>query len=70
MDSLSGLQHAVSLSFVDYLIQKDGERLSQLIKQLKAKVPTRDALKEVFGLSVLEFEREWQAWVLETYPTK
>jgi hypothetical protein len=70
VDTLSGLQHAVSLSFVDYLLELDGERFSQLVKQLKAKVPTRDALKEVFGLSVLEFERDWQAWVLETYPTK
>ena len=70
VDTLSGLQHAAAFSFVDYLIQLDGERLNELFKQLKAKVPTRDALKAVFGLSVLEFERDWKAWVLETYPTK
>ena len=32
--------------------------------------PTRDALQEVYGMSPLEFETQWKAWVLETYPTK
>jgi hypothetical protein len=33
-------------------------------------VPTRDALKKVYGMGTMEFESLWKAWVLATYPTK
>jgi len=55
---------------VDYLIALDGAKTSLLFRRLRGRTPTRDALREVFGWSPLEFEREWMAWVLENYPTR
>jgi hypothetical protein len=70
VDTLSLPMHAVCLSYVDYLLSRDGAKFSELVKKLKAKVPTREALKEVFGFGPLEFEGLWKAWVLATYPTR
>ena len=41
-----------------------------MLRRLRTRTPTRDALREVYGWSVLEFEQEWKDWVLETYPTR
>jgi hypothetical protein len=70
VDTLTLPMHAVSLSYVDYLLNKDAEKFNELMKKLKAKVPTRDALKDVFGFGPLEFEGLWKAWVLQTYPAR
>jgi len=40
------------------------------VKKLKDKVPARDAFKDVYGISILDFEAQWKSWVLQTYPTK
>ena len=69
-DTLTLDQHAVSFSLVDYLIQLDGEKLDALMKFLRKKVATRDALKKTFGISPLALEVEWKEWVLATYPTR
>jgi hypothetical protein len=69
-DTLNLPQHAVSLSYVDYILHKDPEKLLQLSLQLKRKVPTRDALKEVLGQGVIEFESNWKSFVLATYPKR
>ncbi len=69
-DTLTLPQHAVSFSYVECLLNKDPAKFNELVKKLKAKVPTRDALKQTFGFSVLEFESQWKSWVLQTYPTK
>jgi len=62
--------HAACFSYVDYLLTRDGTKFSELVKKLKAKIPTRDALKQVWGMTPIEFEALWKAWVLQTYPTK
>jgi hypothetical protein len=67
-DTLTLPMHAVAFSYVDYLLSKDGAKFNELIKLLKTKMPTRDALKQTFGLSPMEFETQWKAWVLATYP--
>lgn len=69
-DTLTLPENAVAFSYVDYLITHDGAKFDKLIKKLKAKVPTRDALKEIFGMAPLEFEAVWKAWVLATYPIR
>jgi hypothetical protein len=68
IDTLTLPMNAVAFSYVDFLLLKDGAKFNELVKKLKAKVPTRDALKETFGLAPLEFEVQWKAWVLATYP--
>ena len=39
-------------------------------KGLREKKPTRDVLKEVYGLNPIQLEERWSAWVLETYPSR
>lgn len=63
-------EHAISFSYVDYLLGVDGKKYSQMMKLLKQKLPTRDALQKCFEMNPLQFEVKWKAWVLETYPTR
>ncbi len=69
-DTLTPAENALAFSYVDYLMSLDPAKLNLLLKRLRARVATRDALREVFGLSVLEFEERWKAWVLATYPAR
>jgi hypothetical protein len=69
-DTLTLPQHAVAMSYVDYLITLDGAKFGALGRLMRAKKPTREAMQEVYGFNVLEFERRWRAWVLETYPVR
>ena len=69
-DTLTLPEHAATFSYVDYLISRDGAKFKTLCARLKKKVPTRDALKEIYGFGPIEFEGLWKAWVLQTYPTK
>ena len=69
-DSLSLAQNAAAFSYVDYLIYTDPEKFMRLSLQLKKKIPTRDALKEIYGYGVMEFEGLWKSHVLATYPKR
>jgi len=69
-DQLSGPQHAVAFSLVDYLIGRDAEGFNELCKKLRSKLVARDALAEVYGMSPLELQEQWKAWVLATYPAR
>jgi hypothetical protein len=68
IDTLTLPMNAAVFSYVDFLLFKDGAKFNELVKKLKAKVPSRDALRDVFGMSPIEFETQWKAWVLATYP--
>ncbi|MCZ6596384.1 MAG: hypothetical protein O7B99_01965 [Planctomycetota bacterium] len=68
--TLSLPAHAVSFSYIDFLIQKDPEKTNLMLKGLRSRVPARDAIQEIWGWKVLEFEREWKVWVLATYPVR
>jgi hypothetical protein len=63
-------EHAVAFSYVDYLLETDGEKFNRMMALLRRKTPTRDALKECYGMNPLQFEAKWKAWVLDTYPTR
>lgn len=69
-DTLTPAENALAMSYVDYLMSLDPAKLNRLLAQLRSRVPTRDALKAVFGLSVLEFEARWKDWVLANYPSR
>ena len=69
-DTLTLEEHAVAFSCVDFLQARGGPELNRVLRRLRTRTPTRDALREVYGWSVLEFEQEWKDWVLETYPTR
>ena len=69
-DTLTPAEHAVSFSYVDYLLSIDGKKFYKVVQMLKARKPVREALKAVFDMNPLQFEERWKAWVLETYPTR
>jgi len=70
VDTLTLPMNAAVFSYVDYLLFKDAPKFQELVKKLKAKVPSRDALQSVYGLTPLDLETQWKAWVLDTYPTR
>jgi len=70
VDTLTVEMNAIVFSYVDYLIPMGGEKLDALVKKLKNKVPAGEAVREVYGMNLLELEERWKAWVLETYPTR
>ncbi len=59
--------HAVAFSFVDFLLSKGGDRFNTFFKLVRRRTPTRDALFDLYQLSIDEFEQEWRAWVKKTY---
>ena len=69
-DTLTLPMHAVAMSICDYLINQDGAKFYELSKKLKAKVPTGEALQQVYGMRPLELEAVWKSYVLSTYPTR
>jgi hypothetical protein len=70
VDTLTLPMNAVAFSYVDYLLTKGGPKFDALIKKLKAKIPAHDAVLAVYGVSLLELETQWKAWVLSTYPMR
>jgi hypothetical protein len=70
VDTLTVEMNAIVFSYVDYLIPLGPEKLDALAKKLKNKIPTSQAVKDVYELNLLELEERWKAWVLETYPVK
>jgi len=67
---LEPAEHALSFSYVDFLMAKDAAKLNQLLCRLRAKVETREAMQEIFGWNLIEFDDAWRAWVLATYPAR
>ena len=70
VDTLTLPMNAAAFSYVDYLMFKDSAKFKEVVKKLKAKMPTRDALQQVYSMSPMDLETQWKAWVLETYPTR
>jgi len=70
VDTLSVVMNAVAFSYVDYLVPLGAEKLDALAKKLKNKIPAGEAMRDVYGMNLLEMEERWKAWVLETYPVK
>jgi hypothetical protein len=52
---------------VDYLIHVDPLRFSELGRKLRQRTDVRDALREVYDLSILDLGARLEAWVRETY---
>ncbi|MCC7012284.1 MAG: hypothetical protein IT454_06975 [Planctomycetes bacterium] len=69
-DGLKLPMHALSFSYVDYLIATDGAKFNQVCRDLRKRVAARDALQKHFGSNLIELEEKWKAWVLATYPVR
>jgi hypothetical protein len=69
-DELLLPMHALSFSYVDFLLATDGAKFNLVCRDLRRKVASRDALSKHFQMNLLEFEEKWKAWVLATYPLR
>ena len=68
-DQLSGQQHAQVFAYVDFLIAtRGGKAFANLVRLLKEGRPTRDALREAVGLTMLGFDEAFVTWVKASYP--
>jgi hypothetical protein len=68
--NLSTREHAQSWSHCEFLIGIDGEKFAALVRALQEKRPSPEALREVYGMSVAQFEDAWRKHVLDTYPPR
>jgi hypothetical protein len=69
--SLSGVEHKLVWSYMDFLFKcYKPERFKDFMKVIKAKRPSREALKEAYGLNVIAFQKKWEAYVLKNYREK
>lgn len=69
-DQLSGDEHLVAWSVVDFLIARDPKKLRELVIGVKKDAPMRDLLRDHYGLNPVGLDPLWSAWVLETYRQK
>ena len=69
-ESLSLDQHCIAFSLIDYLIALDGKQLDRLLIRLRQKVPTRDALAEIYEINPIQLQQTWRDWVLANYPAR
>jgi hypothetical protein len=65
--SLSAKEHQFVWSWVDFLMARDSAVMGKAMKMCKMEQPTRDILRECWGLSPLGLEEEWRAWVTVEY---
>ena len=63
-------EQALCFSFYDYLVAVHQDKLTALLRGLKAKKPARDVLAEVLGKPLMEIEKDWREWVSKAYPRK
>ena len=63
-------EHALAWSFYDWITATQPQALAPLLRSLKKRTPTREALPEHLGLGVVEAEQTWRAWVKDTYPSR
>ncbi len=68
--NLTTHEHAQSWSHCEYLIGLDGAKFGALVRILQDKRPSSDALREVYGMTVVQFEEAWRKHVLATYPPR
>jgi len=63
-------EQALGFALVDYLAARDAPLLRSLLDRMRARTPSRDAFKEIYGLTLEELATAWRAWVTETYPAR
>ncbi len=61
---------ALCWSFYEWLVLHHAAKLRPMLDDLKQKMAARDVLKTHLGLSVLEIDAAWRAWVAASYPLK
>jgi len=68
VDALGDEERRLSWSYVDYLLYLDPRKMPKLLSLMKGpQLPTRDCLKEAYGITMGEFVDGWKQFVLEKY---
>ena len=68
-DQLTGDEHALAYSYVDFLITTyGGAKFKQMCTVLKEKKPAREALMAAYGLNPITIEPLWREYVIKNYP--
>lgn len=75
--------HTAIWSRIDYLMSMGPEKWQKFLFLIKGRVDakwfpdqsdlvgaTRDALQQVYGIPVIDFDRRWSEWVKATYPAQ
>lgn len=65
--SLFHEEHKFAWSFVDFLLDRNRAKFKEFMRAIKEKKPSRDALKESYGLNPMSFQELWEKYVLEKY---
>ncbi len=66
--SLSVPERQFGWSYIDYLFWYDPKAFKIfLTRLLENKIPTRDALKEAYGISLPQLQDRWETWVKAEY---
>jgi hypothetical protein len=66
-ETLTLEDHAVAFSLVDFLMAKGGGRFNAFLARLRTRTHARDALFEIYQLSLDGLEEQWRSWVEATY---
>ena len=70
-DQLNDDERRLSWSYVDYLMWLDPKKMPRLVSACtNDEMPTRDALREVYGLTVGQFIDGWLEFVRSEYSTR
>ncbi|MCA9771343.1 MAG: hypothetical protein KC466_02985 [Myxococcales bacterium] len=70
-DQLSPMERQFAWSYIDYLMWENPGKMDDMIRVMKFdQKPTRDALKEAYGLSMGQFIDNWTAFVRSEYSSK
>ena len=63
-------EQAIGFALVDHFIARDPALFDRLLARMRARTPSRDAIKEVYGQSLPELETSLREWVASTYPKR
>ena len=70
ISSLGNVEHGLSFSMVDYVLEHKKEQLRDYVRRLGApgSVDQFAVFRAAFDKSVPAFDEEWRQWVRKTYP--
>ena len=67
-DQLTFVEHAFAFAYVDFLVTaKGGAKFRDLLRLVKSKTETRDALAKVYGNNPITIDGEFLPWVKANY---
>jgi hypothetical protein len=67
-DELSFVEHAFAFAYVDFLLTAhSGGKFRDLVRACKSDRPLREALTDVYGWSVVQFDEKFLPWVKANY---